>query len=58
MIFGKKRKEIEHLKALRAEAIDDAAYWYMQGDHKEYLHAIHKAVDINDQLIVRRRKLF
>ena len=58
MLFRKKKKEIEHLKHLRADAIDNAAWWHMQGDYQEYAKAVKEAIDINDKIIERRRRFF
>lgn len=55
---GKKKRDIAHLKHIRQDKIDDAAYWYMQGDHREYMRCIMEAIDINDQIMIRRRRLF
>ena len=61
-LFGKKKreierkKEIEHLKKIRNDKIEDAAYWFTQNDHKEYLKSIMEAVDINDKILILRRK--
>lgn len=57
-LFGKKKREIEQLRIRRDEKIADAAYWYIHGDHKEYMLCVMEASDINNQLIERRRKLF
>lgn len=54
----KKKRDIEHLKKLRQEKIDDAAYWYMQGDYQEHMRSVMEAVDITDQILLRRRKVF
>ena len=59
MLDKKKReveREIEKLKKDRLEKIEDAAYWYRQGDHKEYMNSIMQAVEINDQILMRRRE--
>ena len=57
-IFKKKQQEIEHLKHLRADAIDNAAWWHMEGNYQEYAKAVKEAIEINDKLIARRRKFF
>lgn len=55
---GKKKRDIAHLKRVRQEKIDDAAYWYMQGDYKEHMKSIMEAIDITDQILIRRRRVF
>lgn len=58
MVFGKKKREIEHLKKLRTEHIEDSAYWFAQGDHKEYMKSVMKAMSVNGRIMeLRKTKL-
>ena len=58
----KKRLEIErkiaNLKQLRTEYLEDAAYWHMQGDHKEYMKSVVKVAEVTDQILMCRRELY
>lgn len=57
-IFKKKAAEVDHLRKLQLEAIEDAGYWFCQGNYEQYARSAAQAMDINQQLIQRRRKLF
>ena len=58
-MFGlKKRKKLEKLKKkianlrkVRQEHIDDAAYWYCQGNVKQYNHCHARAVLASRQIL-------
>ena len=50
------KREIAHMRRVRQEKIDDAAYWYIQGDYKEYLRSQMEAVNINGKILIRRRE--
>lgn len=58
-MFGlKKRKKIqaqnkklEQLRKVRQEHIDDAAYWYCQGNVKQYNHCHARAVLASRQIL-------
>lgn len=63
-IGGKKRKisrlkrEIAHLKKVRQEKIEDASYWYVQGNYEEYLRSVSQAIDINSKIKHRRMRQY
>ena len=52
-----KQQEIEHLRKVRLEHLEDAAYWYCQGNFKEYARSAAQVLDTNAKLISRRRKI-
>ena len=54
----RKQREIKHLKHLRAEYIEDSAFWYVQGDYAQHLRSVMRALDINHQIIARRKRFF
>ena len=57
-IFKKKQQEIEHLKKVRAEQRDDAAWFYMQGNYAACIECTMMAAGTNRKLIQRRRRAF
>ena len=52
-----KRQEIEHLRKVRAEFRDDAAWHFMQGNCEGCIQSTMMAAGVNQKLIQRRRRL-
>lgn len=57
-IFKKKKKEIEHLRRVRAEWIENAAWHYAQGNCLACIQNTALAASTNHKIIQRRRRFF
>ena len=51
-----KKQEVEHLRKVRLEQLEDAAYWYCQGNFEEYARSAAQVMDTNAKLIGRKRR--